>query len=284
MLNGASEPNLSFHTCRFIVYISTFAKPMGLYLTLLFSIERIFTKILRLKTNRLLFKNVYLLFIFLGICSIFVIRLIEVLKYIQRNDQSNFESRIISRQDRTNNDTSTDRVLTFAYCYRLMSKETYAKILSFYVVQYWFEYVMLTIIGLILGFIVVYQYCLPYFQRRSLSYLSVNMKFYFSLSSCVISFELILQFLHLIVSAEENNNTDTQVKYLQIMLFVYNFRCIILPLVICLTSCDALKQCLYELLILHSYVNYFDEDDRINTMIDQSETFAKYNNNEHFDM
>ena len=46
LISGPGEPNLSYHTCRFIVYISTFAKPIGIYLTLLFSIERLFTKIL----------------------------------------------------------------------------------------------------------------------------------------------------------------------------------------------------------------------------------------------
>jgi hypothetical protein len=164
-----------------------------------------------------------------------------------------------------------------------MTKETYAKILSFYVVQYWFEYVILTIIGLILGSIIVYQYCLPYFKHRSLAYTSVNMKFYLSLSSCVIVFELILQFLHLIVGADDNNYTKTQASFLQMMLFAYNFRCIILPLVICLTSCDALKQCIYELLILRSYIDYFDENDHANITIDQSGTFDKFDNNEQID-
>jgi hypothetical protein len=254
---------------------------MGLYLTLLFSIERIFTKILQLKNYRILFKKSYPILIFLCICLILIVRLIEVLTYIQRNNQSNSGTTIISRKDARDDDNSTNRVLTFEYCYRSMNKETYAKVLSFYIIQYWFEYVTLAIIGLILGFIIVYQFCLPYFKHRSsIIHLSVNMKFYLSLSSCVISFELILQFLHLIVDAEENNNTDTQVNYLQMMLFVYNFRCIILPLIICLTSCDPLKQCIYELLIQRSYVDYFDENDRVNTMIDQSGTYDKFDNNE----
>jgi len=304
MLSGSGEPNLSFYKCRFIVYISTFAKPIGLYLTLLFSIERIFKRILsnfisRTNNYRLLFKKFYLLFIFFGISFILSIRLYEVLKFLQKNP-STPDSKITSRKDMINNDddidnnntnNSTDRILNFQYCYRSMNIETYAKILSFYIIQYWFEYAILAMIILILLCFIIYQYCLPYIQHRSLSRLSVNTKFYLSLSSCVILSELTLQVLHIIVDPVENNNTDIQVNYLQLMLFVYNFRCILLPFIICLTTCDPLKQWLYELIILRPYLDNFDENDQTNTTINESESFsssqqtsAKNNNNEHFDM
>ncbi len=289
MLSNSGEPNLQFHLCRFVVYMSTFAKPIGLYLILLFSIERIFTKILsnfilRTKNYRLLFKKFYLIFIFCGICFILSIRLYEVLKFIQKN-QSISNNNIIFRQN-TDNNNSTDRLLTFEYCYRSMNAETYAKILSFYIIQYWFEYVILAIIIFFFLCIIIYQYCLPYFQHRSLSSLSVNTKFYLSLSSCFILFELILQFLHMVVANVDNDNTATQVNYLQLMLFLYNFRCILLPFIICLATCDPLKQWLYELVILRPYLDNFNENDQTNSIIDRSfqRTFATNNNNEHIDM
>jgi hypothetical protein len=298
MLSGSGEPNLSFYKCRFIVYISTFAKPIGLYLTLLFSIERIFKKILSnfilcINNYRLLFKKFYLLFIFFGINFILSIRLYEVFKFVQIY-QSKSNSSITSRKDMSNDDNdddntnnSTDPILNFQYCYRSMNFETYAKILSFYIIQYWFEYTILAIIILILLCFIIYQYFLPYIQHRPSSHLSINTKFYLSLSSCVILSELILQFLHIIVDAVENNNSDIQVNYLQMMLFVYNFRCIILPFIICLISCDSLKQWLYEFFIRRSYLDNFNENDQTNqseSFSSTQQTFAKNNNNEHFDM
>lgn len=285
MLNGSGEPNLSYYTCRFIVYLSTFAKPIGLYLTLLFSIERIFTKILKnFQIYRLLFKRIYLLLICLGIFLILLIRLFEVKNYLKINE-SIANSTIISRQNIVNNNENNkliDDLLAFQYCYRLMNVKTYAKILSFYSIQYWFEYVILTIIILCLISFIIYLY-------RTSWCLSINTKFYLSLSSCVILFEIILQFLHLIVGAPDNNNSDTQVNFLQTMLFVYNFRCIVLPFIICLTICDSLKQWLYEFFILRSYFDSFNEnDDNNNSLIDQSEssqqTFGQNNHNEHFDI
>ncbi|CAF5031309.1 unnamed protein product, partial [Rotaria sp. Silwood1] len=90
MINDEGELNLSYHTCRFIVYISTFSKPIGLYLTLLFSIERLFTKILskflvRFIYYRQLCQQLYRLLIFLGIIIILSTRLFQVLNIIIRN-------------------------------------------------------------------------------------------------------------------------------------------------------------------------------------------------------
>jgi len=292
MLSGSGEPNLSFHTCRFIVYISTFAKPIGLYLTLLFSIERLFTKILsnfifRTTNHRLLFNRLFFSFIFIGTSIILTIRLFEVLKLVNIN-QATSNKNIISRQDMMNNNNSSDSILTFQYCYRSMSVETYAKILSFYIIQYWFEYVILVIIILVLLCIIINQYCLPRFQQRSSSPLSVNTKLYLCLSSSVILFELVLLLLHFVVDDVDFNNTDTQVNYLQTMLFVYNFRCILLPFIICLIICNPLKQWFNEFFILQTYLDNFDENDHTNTTINRSsssqQTFARNHTTEHFDL
>jgi hypothetical protein len=278
LLGGNAEPNLSYHTCRFVVFISSFAKPISLYLTLVFSIERLITKvllnlILRTNKHRFLLKIFYLVFIGIVIGCILSIRLYEILTLIKKDQLiSNNNNNNISRQDMIN---STDRILDFQYCYRSINIQIYAQILSFYVVQYSIDYVLLGIISLILLSIIINQYCLPRFQQRSSVQLSVNTIFYLSLSSCVILFELVLLSLHAIVDKDENNNTDTQVNYLQTMLFVYNFRCILLPLIICLTTCNPLKECLYEFFIQHRYTDQINEND-------QSETFTK--NDEHFDL
>ncbi|CAF3354733.1 unnamed protein product [Rotaria sp. Silwood1] len=255
MLSGSGEPNLSFHTCRFFVYLSTLAKPIELYLTLLFSIERILTKnllnsILSKNNYRSYFKRFYSLLIFIGNPSI-------------------SKSNIISRENNIDNNNQTDQI-NFQYCYRSLNVETYAKILSFYTIQYWFEYGILTIISISFLSIIIYQYCLPFLRQRPSSRLSVNTKFYLSLSTCVILFEVVLLCLHFIITSVDNN-TDTQVNSLQIMLFVYNIRCILLPFMICLTTCSPLKQWIYQLIILRPYLDNINENDQTKTIIDQSE-------------
>ncbi|CAF0830063.1 unnamed protein product [Rotaria sordida] len=265
MLSGSGEPNLSFHTCRFLVYISTLAKPIELYLTLLFSIERILSKnllncISSTNNYRLYFKKFYLLLIFIGMSLIFSIRLYEILKFIKKNS-SILNNNIISQDDQIDINNQTDK-LNFQYCYRSLNVGIYAKILSFYTIQYWFEYGILIIISLILLSIIIYQYCLPFLQQHTLSRLSVNTKFYISLSSCVILFEFVLLGLHFIVTNENNNNTSTQVNYLQMMLVIYNIRCILLPFIICLTTCNPLKQWIYQLIILRPYLDNLNENDQ----------------------
>ena len=83
------------------------------------------------------------------------------------------------------------------------------------------------------------------------------------------------------------------------MLFAFNFRCILLPFIICITICDPLKQFFYELFILRPYLENIDENDitnhqpepfstqRTNNRIQDKfrRTFTKQNNNniEHLD-
>ena len=47
------------------------------------------------------------------------------------------------------------------------------------------------------------------------------------------------------------------------MLFMFNFRCILLPLVISLILCDPLKKFFYELIIARPYLQKIDENDTI---------------------
>jgi hypothetical protein len=285
MISNGGEPNLSFHTCRFIVYISTLAKPIGIYLTLLFSIERLFTKILSkflLRTNnyRQLSQRLYTLFIVLGLISIFSIRLYEVLKFVPRNQsvvQQPSDPDIDPRLDIIDtNDNSTDRNISFKYCFNSMNIDTYAKFLSFYVIQYWFEGLALGVIILVLLIITIHRCFLSRSQEPQglIRGLSVNTKLYLSLSSCFIASEVILLFLHLIVDDVNNNNTDLQLLSLQFMLFAFNFRCIVLPLVVCMTTCDPLKQLLYELFIIRPYLENIDENDSTDAVNGRPEPFS----------
>ena len=268
LVTGPGEPNLSNHTCRFVVYISTFAKPIGVYLTLLFSIERLIQKILskflpNLHRHRLLFQRLFKLLIFLGVISIFAIRLFEILKLIPRNKSP---AEPISDDDTPDpldaiTDTSSnspDRNVTFNFCFQSMNIDTYARILSFYILQYWFEYTAFSIIILIFLLITIQQFRLP---RASSSRFSINTKLYLALTLCFIISESILLFFHFIVDDYNNNVTFVQLASLQLLLFSFNFRCFFLPLLICLIMCDGLKEFLYELLILRSYVDNINEND-----------------------
>lgn len=265
MISGSGEPKLSYHACRFIVYISTFAKPIGIYLTFLFSIERLFSKILsklilRINTHQQLFKKLFKIFLAFGIILILSFRLYQILKLIPRNQSiqsqpsdtdTDFHAAI---SDFTKN--STDRNVTFQYCFKSMNIDTYAQILSFYVIQYWYEYTALVIISLIFIILIVQQY-------RSSTTFSINTKFYLCLTLCLIISEFVLLFFHFIVDDANNNYTDTQLTALQFMLFAFHFRCIFLPFIICITLCYPLKQFIYEFFVLQPYtenINEIDDD------------------------
>jgi hypothetical protein len=299
MISGSGEPNLSFHSCRFIVYISTLAKPVGIYLTFLFSIERLFTKILSkfilsLNKSRQLFQRLYTLFIFLGIILIISIRLYETLKLIPKS-QSIIKPALYDESDTKLDITDTannssDRNVTFKYCFYSMNIDIYARILSFYVIQYSYEYALLAIIISILLIILIQQFRLILTQQKRFS---TNTKLYLSLSLCVIISELILLRFHFIVDDVDNNNTNTQLGSLRVMLFAFSFRCIFLPLIVCITTCQPLKQFLYELFILRPYLDNINENDIENqpepfsssqgTHNRFGRTFNKNNNHEHFD-
>ena len=305
LISGLGEPNLSYHTCRFIVYISTFAKPIGIYLTFLFSIERLFTKILSkfvILSNkyRQLFQRLYPLFIFLGIISIFSFRLYQVLKFLPKTRSSANETadndNIPPSSITDITDNSTDRGVTFQSCFNSMNIDTYAKILSFYVIQSWLEFALTAIIGLILLIILVQQCRLLRNQQKRFS---VNTKLYVSLSLCTIISEYLLFFFHLIVYDVTNNDTATERISLRFMLVAFNFRCILLPFIICITTCEPLKEFFYELFILRPYLENIEENDitnhqpepfssqRTNNRIQEKfrRTFTKQNNNniEHLD-
>jgi len=279
MISGLGEPNLSYHTCRFIVYISTFAKPIGIYLTFLFSIERLIEKILskfffHTNNHRQLFQKLYKLLIFLGTFFIFSIRLYETLKLIPRNQstvqQSSDNDIDLSSNITDTNSNSTDSNITFRYCFNSMNMDTYARILSFYVIQYWFEYIPFITIIIIFLIVIIQQYRLPYSSSR----FSVNTKFYLSLALCLIISELILLFFHFLIHDMNNKNPDVQLAPLQFMLFIFHFRCIFLPFIICIMICDPLKEFFYEFFILRPYLDNIDENDNINTTDNQPEPFS----------
>lgn len=273
MLSGSGEPNLSFYSCRWIVYLSTLSKPTGLYLTLLFSIERLVTKMLPktlLRTNghQQLVKPFYWCFILIGLIFILSLRAYEILQLLPRN---------ASTSRTRNNEVDTDRfsmerTITFRSCYRSMNVETYAKLLSFYTIQYWFEYVLFTLIVLIfVGLVVQQARCC---RQRSSCRPSVNTTLYLSLSSCVILFESISLLLHAFIVVVDNNNTTTQVNALQAMLIVYNIRCVLLPWMICFGTCQPFQQWLHELIVTRPFQASIDESDQRSTMTDGSDPFV----------
>ena len=276
MLSGSGEPNLSFYSCRWIVYLSTLSKPTGLYLTLLFSIERLVTKILpkmMLRANgyQQLVKRFHSCLILTGMIFILSLRAHETLQLIPRN-ASTSASRARNDPVETNR-TMTEKTITFRSCYRSMNVETYAELLSFYTMQYWFEYVLFTLIVLVFVGIVVQQArccCPPRSSCRS----SVNTTLYLSLSSCVIFFESILLLLHSFIVVVDNNNTTTQVNALQAMLFVCNIRCMLLPWIVCLGTCQPFQQWLHELLVTRPFQESIDETDHRSTMTDGSDPFV----------
>jgi hypothetical protein len=278
MLSGSSEPDLSLNTCRLVVYLSTFAKPMGLYLTTLFSIERVFVKILAkflLKTahHRQLFKRCYSVSMAIGILIILSIRFYEIMRYIPRNSL-NMKSTVNIRGVMLDTDSNaTARILSFRFCYQSMKVEIYAKILSFYVMQYWSDYFCFALILLVCITVVAHQLDFGRSQRRSPSNWSVNTKLYLSLSSCVLVFEMTLRMIHEVVDNVDYNNSVTQVNYLQTMLFVFNLRAMLLPLILCVTLCEPLKRFFNELLFTRAFLENVDEIDR--TSSDTASTWQR---------
>ena len=265
LVSSFGKPNLSYHTCRFVVYISTLAKPMGIYLTLLFSFERFMQKVLpHFSIRRQLFQRLFQLFILLGMIAILAIRLYEVLKVLSSNQSTS------SGKQNDNSNNSTDFVISDQFCSQSISMDDYARILSFYVIQYWFEYVALVIIFLLLISIIIQQYRLPLSPSR----FSINTQFYFSLAICLILSELILFFFHLIIKNEKYQSSDWKIISLKSMLFTFNFRCIVLPLVICWILCDPLKKFFYELIIVRPYLDNIDENDQNNAVEHRSEPFS----------
>lgn len=294
LISDAGEPNLSYHACRFVVYISTFAKPIGLYLTLLFSIERLCTKVLSsfivyFANYHKLLRKLYLVSIILCAAFVFSIRLYEVLNLITPSQYN--ETKTVDNPNEQVDDiedvkgkekNSKDRSIRFPYCFNTMDVDKYAVFLSFYTIQYWFEYLAFSLIILILLIILLQQCILPRIQQRNaMRPFSVNTKFYLSLSFCVVLSESILLFFHYIVDDPNNSNTIVDTTSLEIFLFIYNFRCIILSLVICLTTCDPLKSFIYEIFIARSYLDNFDESDRSESLNNQSEQYSSKKRTNH---
>ena len=268
LFSDAGEPNLSSHLCRLTVYLSTLAKPISLYLTALFGLERIVTKIITkffLTANaghRLLFQRLFALSIFIGVTIIFALKLDQTIDYIPKNDFSSSVKSKLNPNIRGVDSNSTETLLTFEYCYRSMSIVTYAKIVSFTLIQSWFDYLLFSLIIFSSIIIVAHQYYILRFHQNSYSIWSINTKFFLSLSSCVILFEVILLLLHSIVANEDNRNTDTQVNFLQAMLMVYNIRSIYLPLIIFITQCHRLRELINEFFFVRPYLDQIDETDR----------------------
>jgi hypothetical protein len=154
-----------------------------------------------------------------------------------------------------------------------MDIDTYAQILSFYVIKYWYEKIGLIIIILIFIILIIQQYRLP-----SSSRFSINTKLYLSLSLCFITSELLLLFFDFLIEDKNKNNPDVQLTVLEFMSFTYQFRCIFLPFIIILMIGDSLKQFIYEFFISRPYLDNIDDNDNdnnnTNTIDNRPEPFS----------
>ena len=250
---------------------------MALYLTFLFTMERFFTKIY----SRFFFQSVlhyrhagrrvFVALIYLFIALIFSIRLFQVLTLIGRTAAASAPESSESIVDPfgdidDTSSNSSDRNVTFRFCFQSLNIDSYGKILSFYILQEWYE--QLTIVGIVLFLVIflVYQCCLSRLERipsRSSSRtFSVNTKLYLILASCVTTSEVILVFFHLIVDDVNNNNTALQLTSLQFMLFAFNFRTFLLPLMVCFILSQPLKEFLGDFLFVRPYLENIDDTDR----------------------
>ena len=278
-MSNSGEPRLSFHACRLIVYVSSFAKPMGIYLTLLFSIERLVVKSLStslasLSRYRASAKRLFPLAILLNVFVIVAWRLFDVLRMIKRGpSRIDTTSNLDDEASAALNGSSTGNI-SFEYCFSSMSAETYANILSFYVLQSAWEYILIVVIILVLIVTIVHQCFIMPRELKSSFRCSVNTKLYFILSLSVVLSELILVFLHFLVDDHDKYNSGTQLPALQFMLFAFNLRCILLPLTICFIICDPCRSLVYDLLAQQSYLENIDEQDQTGPGQDRMETVS----------
>ena len=251
---------------------------MGLYLTVLLTIERFFTKIFSrfffqsIVHYRRLGRRVFISMIYLFIVLISSIRLYQVLSLIRRNPPASasaedYPDTLADIIDTAKN--SSDRNISFTHCFQSMNIDSYAKVLSFYVLQEWYEYVSIVGIIIFLLIFLLYHCCLSRLERTPTSRsFSINTKLYLILASCVAVSEVILVFFHLIVDDVNNNNTDVQLTSLQFMLFAFNFRTIVLPLMVCFFLSDPLKAFLRDLLFVRPYLENIDDTDQNNEQLD----------------
>ncbi|CAF0886600.1 unnamed protein product [Adineta ricciae] len=276
LVSFSGDLNLPYHACRFVIYISTFAKPMGLYLTLLFSFERVYTKILsknylRSKLNQRLFQKIYPLITLVVLILIFGKRLYDVFQILPHNRTTVFEQTIDISNNSSNdipdvNDNSTDQNMTISCCFNTLNAQAYSKMLTFQISQYWFEYAIVGILFTMFITILIQQYSSR--QGNSLYQFSVNTKFYLSLCSCVIGSEAVLFVVHFIIKKADNTNTESALISIQWMLFTFHLRSIFLPVIVCILTCNPLKEFLYELFITRPYTENVEETDTINERTD----------------
>lgn len=267
LFSDAGEPQLSFHPCRLVVYLSTFAKPISLYGTALFGWERIFTQILGRcfwKTNatRKLFERVFSLSIVIGSITILSVKLYETLLLVPKNNVPSAGKSEVNPNVRGIDSNDTVFNFTFQYCFRSISASSYGRILSFALIQSWLDYILLGMIILSTSILMVDQFYLMRFHSNPSSKWNVNTQLFFILASCVILFEVILLRSHSIIADVANENSDTQVNNLQIMLMTYSIRSIYLPLITCLTQCHRLRELINEFLFFRPYLEQIDETDR----------------------
>ena len=254
LINGKGQIILPFHLCRSIVYFSSFAKPFGLYLTCLFSFERLLTKFFfkffsTIDRFRQWTRTIFTLMIFFSVISIVLIRFYQVLNLIHRVSVEPVEPL-------GQNTNVTDPNMTFKSCFASMNTNRYATFLSFYVLQYWYEYVAFILILINLCLFLFFQ-C-----RSSNQQWSVNTRFYLILSIYLINAETLSTIFHLVVDDTNNIYHDIQLTGLEILLQILNLRCFSLPLIIGLVMSMPLKAFFIELFFTRPFLSQMDENDR----------------------
>jgi len=249
-LTGSGEPNFSMNSCRFLLYISTLAKPMNIYLIFLFSLERFTKKILRIEFRPQIFRRIFQIFIYCIIGLVLSIRFYQIYR-LSLTSRSNSDS------NDDLNENSTDSTLSFRYCFSSIELSTYAKILSFYIIRYWYEYYLFGLICLLCLILIIQQI------RLFTTHVSLHTKFYLILSLTMILSESLFLLSNYIITNPDNDNKPVQTIFLQIYLFIFHLRCICLPLLLLYIQSYPIKEFVWELIFDKPYLENIPDHDQI---------------------
>ena len=142
-----------------------------------------------------------------------------------------------------------------------MDINQYATFLSFYVLQYWYEYLAFMLILINVCVFLLFQCCLPAAQTNR-TRPSTNTRIYLILAIYLINVEAISTLFHLVVDDANNINDDIQLTGLEFLLQILNFRCLALPLIVGVVLSIPLKQFLFELFFTRPFLDQIEESDR----------------------
>ena len=270
---NSGDVKLTFQFCRLLIYLSTFAKPLSIYLVGLFTFERLLTKfVLKYFSNVVVYRQfgrkLFNLTLVLCSISIGVFRFYDVFYSVLQSKPMNSTN----DEQYANNDqdvpdlisNTTNQIISFQFCFDTLDINDYRRLLSFYVIEYIGEYLILFFTIAMLLVILLQQICLSRVNDRSRFDWSWNTKLYVILAVSVVGSELFLLFFHLIVDGVNFSNNNTQLTSLQFMLFIYLIRCVVLPISVVIVFSDSLKRFVIDFFCFaRSSGKELNEDDRI---------------------